>query len=463
MTVTPLVALARRPAAAPALAWPGGEMNAGVLAAALDTLGRGLDGAGAPGSVVAVSAKTRIELYLGVLAALGRGRPVLVLDPERPDRDECLAACAPGALLVFEGARGSGPGTARVEPRDGPATDAGPALLVPTSGTSSAARVAVLPAAALDAHVAASSQVLPPLGPGDAWLSCLPAATIGSLAALWRSLAAGACFAFLERFEAATARELMARGASHVSVVPAMLEPLATAAAPVAQALRCLLSGGGMLSAAAASHAQAQGWPLWNAWGMTETASHVAAGQVGTDWRHGVVGRPLPGVALETLDPAGQLRIRAPMLMSGYASAGLPPGHGLAPDGGFASSDAGEILPDGRLRLLGRIDDVIVTGGLNVHPATVEEVLAGCAGLREVAVSGEPDPRWGERLVALYVGDAEPAALDAWARAHLPSGLRPRRFLRVAALPRNAMGKVLRRELGQLGLEAESRRVGKPE
>lgn len=463
MTVTPLAALARRPAAAPALAWAGGTLNAGALAAAIDALGRTLDGAGAPGSAVAVLANTRLELFLGVLAALERGRPVLALEPARPDRDDCLAACAPGALLQFANTRGAGPGEARAEPLDGPGTEAGPSLLVPTSGTSGAARVAVLPAAALDAHVAASRRVLPPLGPGDYWLSCLPAATVGSLAALWRSLSAGACFAFLERFDAPAARQLMAHGASHVSVVPAMLEPLVATAAEPARGLRCLLSGGGVLSAAAAGHAQAQGWPLWNAWGMTETASHVAAGPVDEDWCPGLAGPPLPGVALEALQPDGRLRIRAPMLMRGYARPGLPPGEGLEPDGSLASGDAGEILPDGRLRLFGRIDDVIVTGGLNVHPAAVEDVLAGCPGLREVAVTGEPDPRWGARLVALYAGDADPATLDAWARERLPSALRPRRYLRVAALPRNAMGKLMRGALGQFGLEAESRSLGEPE
>jgi acyl-CoA synthetase (AMP-forming)/AMP-acid ligase II len=238
----------------------------------------------------------------------------------------------------------------------------------------------MLSAAALDAHVAASAAVLPPLGPGDRWLVCLPMTSIGALAALWRTLSAGACLGLLEHFDAGEARRFMAAGASHVSIVPAMLAPLADAVAPEPRGLRCLLSGGGPLSAATAAIAHARGWPLWNGWGMTETCSHVAVGPVDAHWQEGVVGRPLPGVALELEAPDGRLGIRGPMLMSGYARPGLAPGDGLEADGRFRSGDLGEFLADGALRVTGRADDVIVTGGANVHPQAIEQALEGCPG-----------------------------------------------------------------------------------
>jgi O-succinylbenzoic acid--CoA ligase len=431
--VAPLAALARRPAADPVLSWPGGVMTAGELrqrvaqkAAAATTRSPG------PGPLRVTSAD-RIELLVGVLAGLSLGRPVLPLAGATPG--ETTWQLPPGADLAAE-------------------------LWVPTSGSSGPPRVALLPAAALDAHVAASATVLPPLGPGDRWLLCLPMHTIGALAAAWRTLSAGASLALLPRFDAAAARTLMAAGATHVSVVPAMLAPLAAAEAPTPRGLRCLLSGGGPLSREAADVALAQGWPLWQGWGMTETCSHVAAGPVDAAWQPGVVGRPLPGAHLALEPESGRIRIAGPMVMAGYLDAQGPGHAGLAADGSFLSSDAGEWLDDGRLRLLGRADEVIVSGGVNIHPETVEAALEACPGVDEAGVTSRPDPRWGALVVAVYAGDITPAALEAWARQQLPPSHRPRRFLRVARLPRNAMGKLLRRELAELGLETKAGPLG---
>jgi O-succinylbenzoic acid--CoA ligase len=235
-----------------------------------------------------------------------------------------------------------------------------------------------------------------------------------------------------------------------------MLAPLAETPAPPPRGLRCLLSGGGPLSREAADAALAQGWPLWQGWGMTETCSHVAATPVDEDWEPGIVGRPLPGVTLDLDADGGRIRIAGPMLMAGYAAAGAATGAGLEADGSLLSNDLGAWLPDGRLRLLGRADTVIVSGGVNVHPEAVEARLLECPGVDEAGVSGRPDSRWGQSVVAFYAGPAEPEAVAAWARDHLASAERPRRFIRLARLPRTAMGKISRAELGQIGLEAEA-------
>ncbi|NGP52954.1 AMP-binding protein, partial [Thioalkalivibrio sp. XN8] len=196
----PLAALARRPAADPVLSWPGGVLGAGELRARIAARAEALRSSAKAAGPVPVAAQDPVECIIEVLAGLSLGQPVAVLDPGRPGLAAALQDLAPGA-------------------------EAGPALWVPTSGTTGAARTAMLPAAALDAHVAASAQVLPALGPGDRWLLCLPPHTIGALAALWRALVAGAALALLPRFDPAAARVLMAAGASHVSVVPAMLAP----------------------------------------------------------------------------------------------------------------------------------------------------------------------------------------------------------------------------------------------
>ncbi|MGD9388466.1 MAG: AMP-binding protein [Gammaproteobacteria bacterium] len=431
----PLAALARRPAADPVLVWPGGAMTAGEVRARIAERAVVARTAVRRDGLFRVAVHDRVDCLVDVLAGLSLGGPVAVLDPGRPEFDADLAALAPAA------------GT-------------GPALWVPTSGTTGPARIAMLPAAALDAHVAASAALLPPLGSGDRWLVCLPPHTIGALAALWRVLAAGATLAVLPRFDPAAARTLMADGASHVSLVPAMLAPLAAVAAPPPRNLRCLLSGGGPLSAEAAAVARQQGWPLWQGWGMTETCSHVAAGPVDETWQPGTVGRPLPGATLDLQPDDGRIRITGPMVMAGYAQPGGAGGKGLEPGGSLLSNDVGEWLPDGRLRLLGRADTVIVSGGVNVQPEAVESALLECPGVDEAGVTGRPDPRWGALLVAVYAGPAAPGAVAAWAASQLPSARRPRRFIRVAQLPRNAMGKISRTELAQLGLEAEAGPVG---
>lgn len=432
--VQPLAGLARAPSESPALAWPGGAMSYGELRARVLHLARETVAGHPHGRPVPVICSSRVHTALGVLAALQAGRAALPLDPDRPDLDDCLACC-----------RAEGPHDAHDAHRV--------ALFVPTSGTTGTSRVAMLSPAALDAHTAASASVLPALGAGDCWLVCLPMTSIGALAALWRTLSAGACLALLESFDPADARRMMAAGASHVSVVPAMLPPLAEWRAPPPAGLRCLLSGGGPLSAAAAAPALAEHWPLWHGWGMTETASHVAVGPVDEHWREGIAGRPLPGVTV-TAGQGGRLAVAGPVLMNGYARPDGLGDDGLQPDGSLLSNDLGEVLDDGRVLITGRADEVIVSGGVNVHPAAVERVLARCEGVEEVAVTGRPDARWGMRLVALYTGAATPAALEAWARAELPSASRPRAFVRVAALPRNAMGKLLRHQLGEIGLEA---------
>jgi O-succinylbenzoic acid--CoA ligase len=97
--------------------------------------------------------------------------------------------------------------------------------------------------------------------------------------------------------------------------------------------------------------------------------------------------------------------------------------------------------------ILSRADDVIISGGVNILPAEVEQRLAAFEGVAEVAVVGLPDPAWGQRLVAVYTGSCDPAGIEQWARAALPSQLRPRGFVRLAELPRLASGKRDRRAI----------------
>jgi malonyl-CoA/methylmalonyl-CoA synthetase len=166
--------------------------------------------------------------------------------------------------------------------------------------------------------------------------------------------------------------------------------------------------------------------------------------------RPGTVGRPLPGVAVRIVGPdgldlpeghTGELLVRGPAVFAGYWR--QPEATAAAFTGGwFRTGDFGERSADGTITLRGRASDLIITGGFNVYPLEVEEVLLQQPGVREAAVVGLPDDRRGERPVAFFAGEAKEAALEAACRELLASFKVPAAFVRVDALPRNALGKV---------------------
>ncbi|GAB4300064.1 MAG: o-succinylbenzoate--CoA ligase [Thiohalomonadaceae bacterium] len=324
------------------------------------------------------------------------------------------------------------------------------ALLMATSGSSGQPKAVMLTAGNLKAAAQAAA-TRTPLHPGDRWLACLPLFHIGGYSILTRCALAGAEAAWLPGFETeAVWQALRTERITHLSLVPAMLAQLldcCTDAPPAT--LRHVLVGGAALSAELAERAAQRGWPLQPTYGMSETASQVATlERLPSPWQAGQVGRPLPGIDVALTDD-GRLKIRGPMVMAGYANPELRRGDGLE-DGWFISSDLAEISGSGELRIIGRADAMIISGGKKVHPATVEEQLLRCPGVTTVAVVGRPDPAWGEIVTAVYSGTWGEAELLAWCRAHISGALRPRAALRVAALPQLSNGKPDRQAIRHL-------------
>jgi len=325
----------------------------------------------------------------------------------------------------------------------------GVALVISTSGSEGEPRGVMLSNASLDAAAAASNQLLP-LGAGDLWLNCLPLYHIGGQAILWRCARAGAGVLLHDGFDAeAAAADLLRHPVTHLSLVPAMLARLLETGATPPASLRHVLIGGAAMAQALYDRASAAGWPLNPSYGMSETAAQIAT-WTPTDgpWHEGLVGRPL-GNNEFTLAADGRIRIRGPQVMLGYLSGG-----GVDEDGWLSTGDLGKIDEFGRLTVTGRADDMLVSGGSKVHPLTVESCLAACPGVRDVAVTGLPDPVWGDLIVALVVGDATRKDLQAWCKLRLPSAAQPRRFVHLDALPRNAAGKLERAALRRLAREA---------
>jgi o-succinylbenzoate---CoA ligase len=357
-----------------------------------------------------------------IVRAWEAGEAVLPLDPEAPGPElaRLLAAARPTHLLDATG---------RSRMAGGRPAAPGTAAMVATSGTGGLPKVVELDAAAVQAAARAVSAALE-AGPGDRWLCCLPLHGVAGLAILARAFHGGLPVEVHERFDPGRVAAAAGR-ATLVSLVPAMLPPLQAAGADLGRFRRVLLGGGPI-------PAELQGGPLVRTYGLTETFGGVVHD-----------GHPLEGVELR-LD-AGEILVRGPMLFRGYRDDPARTAEALR-GGWLRTGDLGRLDPGPRLVVLGRRDDLIVTGGVNVHPAEVEAVLAAHPAVAEVGVRGLPDPRWGQR-VAAWVVPRDPAApptlaeLRAFALERLAAAKAPRELLLVPSLPRGPSGKLLRRLL----------------
>lgn len=142
----------------------------------------------------------------------------------------------------------------------------------------------------------------------------------------------------------------------------------------------------------------------------------------------------------------GEIYVQGPSTCHGFVGS-VGPSPTAIRDGWLSVGDLGSLDADGFLAIADRRSDLIISGGLNVYPAEVEDALLRVAGVREVAVIGLPDPVWGQQVVAVVVGDATPGAIEAYCREHLSSYKAPRRVEFVDELPKSATGKVQRRDL----------------
>jgi malonyl-CoA/methylmalonyl-CoA synthetase len=164
----------------------------------------------------------------------------------------------------------------------------------------------------------------------------------------------------------------------------------------------------------------------------------------------GSVGFPLPGVDLRISGgETGVIEIRGPSVFGGYWRNPAKTAEEFTADGYFITGDVGRQDPDGRVWISGRAKDLIISGGFNVYPKEIELLIDELAGVVESAVIGVPHPDFGEAVVAVVIGTADPAAIQAQARESLAPFKTPKRVFMVGDLPRNAMGKVQKNLLRQ--------------
>lgn len=251
-------------------------------------------------------------------------------------------------------------------------------------------------------------------------------------------------------FDAERAAEILSR-VEYASFVPTMLRRILDTGGRWHGPLRAVLVGGGPIPRGLLDEATAAGIPAVATYGCTEATSQIATGTPGSKDRRVW---PLPGIEVRIIgddgvprDPGevGEVAVDGPTVSPGYLGA-------VPRSGPHRTGDIGVFDADGALSIVGRVDDLIVTGGENVHPATVERVLAAHPGIREVAVWGVPDATWGEVVVAAVVVEdgVEVTALEEWSKGRLAVFQRPRRWRVLDALPRTALGKVDRNRLEAL-------------
>jgi long-chain acyl-CoA synthetase len=183
----------------------------------------------------------------------------------------------------------------------------------------------------------------------------------------------------------------------------------------------------------------------WEFYGSTEGQFTACRSE---EWlgRPGTVGRARPGRALR-VDPDGLIWCAVPAYAR-FEYFNAPAKTAAAWQGdAFTVGDLGRMDDDGYLYLDGRREDLVITGGVNVYPTEVERALAEHPGVTDVAVFGVPDPEWGQRVCAAYVGSASAEDLDAWVRERLSPPKRPKEFRALPSIPRTLTGKTLRRSL----------------
>ncbi len=404
-------------------------------------------------SLLAIS-KAPSQATHEVRTAWDAGDAVLVLDPALPSalRDRVIDRMRPTELSDEHGRRKLDHGTP---------VSADVAAVVLTSGTTGEPRGVELTHAGLASMAEAFSAAIHATS-DDRWLLCLPLHHVGGLAVLARSVVTGQGITVHDRFDVdAVSASPQRDGTTLVSLVPTALQRILDAGAPLS-GFRMVILGGAPVNAELRARAHAAGASVVSTYGMSET------------WGGCVIdGRAINGVELR-IAGNGEVLVKGSMVAHEYRNPQADPNAHTgarqlalsgqdrvrvldgAPvrdrDGWLHTGDIGEIDADGTLRIIDRLDDLIISGGVNVSPTNVERALGTHHSVADVAVVGAPDQDWGERVVAYIVptdGDLPPTleALRDFGRKNLSAAQLPREIRIVEEIPRSGGGKVLRRVL----------------
>jgi indoleacetate---CoA ligase len=489
-----------------AIRFAGREISYAALAARTDAVARALTSAGVgTGDRVAFLGLNNPEMIALLFACARLGAMLVPLNWRLapPEHRETLADCAPKLLLAEPGfvkgidgvrqglppmqciALGDTPGWQRYDAflgageqtsarREG--GDDLPVLLCYTSGSTGRPKGVLLAQRALF-YNAVNSTHMHDFTSADRVLTTLPLFHVGGLNILTLpALHAGATVTLHPKFDPEATLDAIEREAITLTVlVPAQIDALrALPRWPGAKlsSLRMITSGSQIVPPHIFAAVHSRGVPLVEVYGSTETAPIATFMPVAEAQRKaGSAGLPALHCEIRVADekgvdvaPAtsGEILVRGPNVMSGYW--GKPETTAEAMRGGwFHTGDVGHFDDEGWLVVDGRSKDMIISGGENIYPAEIENVLAECDAIAEVAVVGRPDDRWGEAVVAVVVPRAGKSVTEREVSAALEGRVarykHPRAVVTVAQLPRTALGKVQKAEVRELAIAAAREKV----
>jgi o-succinylbenzoate---CoA ligase len=368
--------------------------------------------AAGPGDRVAIVLPPGLEFAVALHACLLRGAVAMPIDARLTSRERTAQVGEAGTVIDAPLETGVSVPSHVPDSRD-------PALVVHTSGTTGSPRPVTLSygnvlANALGCAVALGHDR------AERWLCPLPLSHVGGLMVLLRSVVAGTTAVL----DAADREDV-----TIASLVPTQLSRLVEAGVAPGRRLRVVMLGGAPADPTLLVRARKAGWPVAPTYGLTQACSAVTVAEPGDVETSG---SPLPGLRV-AIAADGEILVEGPTVAGG---------------GVLRTGDLGR-LERGRLVVVGRKSDTIVTGGENVAPTEVESVLLEHPAVAEAGVIGRPDPEWGEAVTAFVVlrGSASPDELRAFCAARLAGFKVPKAIEAVGVLPRNRSGKLLRREL----------------
>lgn len=312
------------------------------------------------------------------------------------------------------------------------------AVIMDTSGTSGEFKSVPLRWKQLAAHAQASQKVLG-VTETDNWLMLLPMYHVGGLTVLLRCLYNGTSITLLEKFDVERILQLVADGSVNIlSMVPTMLNRLVDRIHE--HHLRVVLVGGEFIPLPIVKSCLAKKIPLFKTYGLTENTSQVTTFAI-MDASHKLdsVGLPLPGMMIHINNPddagVGEVCIKGPMLMDGYI--------GQAPVTGFFNTqDIGYVDGDGYLYLLDRRKNIIISGGENIYPREIENVLYAHPAITECAVVGVKDEKWGQVPLLFVVSSLDDQSILQYLATKIAKYKLPKKIIHLTELPKNATGKI---------------------
>lgn len=297
----------------------------------------------------------------------------------------------------------------------------------------------------------------------DCWLCTVPLFHISGFSILMRSLIYGMPVYLFEKFDEEKVNTVLKNGeATIISVVTNMLQRMVDALGDdyYHPDFRCALLGGGPVPLALLERCKEKNIPVFQSYGLTETASQIVTLSPEDSLKKlGSAGKPLFPSQVRIVNKGkeakpnefGEIMVKGPNVTKGYLYREEENKKSFTSDGWFSTGDVGYLDEDGFLYVIDRLSDMIISGGENIYPAEIENVLASHPAIQEAGVVGIPDDVWGEVPCAFYVvrtgHSVEPEDLARYCQNYLAKYKVPKKWFEIDELPRNASNKLLRRKL----------------